>query len=68
MSCVNNELVESVFCDSPPKVEECDFTGIRCVADENILVDGICTSRYQECVDYALSSPVNLPGTFPFFS
>ena len=62
MSCENNKLVESDFCSIPPIQQECDFIGIRCLADENILVDGICTSRYQECVNYVLTDPVTLPG------
>lgn len=61
-SCVENHLVESTVCNPPPTPEECDFNGIRCLADENILVDGICTSRYQECINYVLSEPVTLPG------
>ncbi len=64
VSCVENTLAESSFCNNPPIIPECDFRGIRCLADENILVDDICTSRYQECIDYQLSTPIILPGEY----
>ncbi len=60
--CVDNRLVESTTCASPPLTPNCDFTGIQCLADEGILVNGTCTSRYQECVDGQLSAPTTLPG------
>lgn len=62
LSCVENKLVESTICETPPFTEQCNFSGIRCLADEEILVDGVCTTRYQECVDFMLSPPVVLPG------
>ena len=57
-SCIENELVLSDVCNpTPPELPQCDFSGIRCLADEDILVSNICTSRYLECEDNMLSSP-----------
>ena len=63
-SCVENTLVQSESCNNPPQEDQCSFSGIRCLADENALVDGICTSRYVECIDMVLSNPVLLPGKY----
>ena len=60
VSCVNNELVPSNYCSPPPVYQQCDFSGIRCLADENVLVSNICTSRYQECVNNMLTAPVTV--------
>ena len=63
LSCVGDVLIESSFCEQPPIIQQCSFTGIRCLGDEGILLDNICTSRYLECVDGQLSNPISLPGT-----
>ena len=50
LSCVGDMIVESSFCEPPPVIQQCSFTGIRCLGDEGILLDD------------QLSNPVSLPG------
>ena len=64
LSCEGDTLVESDFCDPPPAPLQCSFTGVRCLSDEGILIDDICTSQYVECNDSTLSSPISIPGSF----
>ena len=61
-SCENNQLVESTYCESFTPGEQCSFAGIKCMGDEDILIRDICTTRYVECQDGALTNPVTLPG------
>lgn len=62
MSCEGDRFIESDFCDLPPSSLQCSFTGVRCLSDEGILIDGICTNRYVECNDSILSNPISIPG------